>query len=210
MIHLLLADDHAIVREGLKQLFALAADIEVLAEATCGSQVLDRVRHGGVDLVLLDMTMPGVCGADLIERIRLLAPLLPVLVLSMHNEPQTARQALKAGASGFLTKDNDAETLLAAIRKVAAGGRVIDPGLAEQMAFETVVPEQAELHRRLSERELHILRLLARGMTVMEIALKLAISHKTVSTHKARLMEKMSFRSNAELVRYALIHRLVD
>lgn len=210
MINLLLADDHAIMREGLKQLFALVADIEVFAEATCGSQVLDRVRQGGMDLVLLDMTMPGICGADLIARIRVLAPRLPILVLSMHNELQTARRALKAGASGFLTKDNDAETLLAAIRKVAAGGRVMDSSLAEQMVFDAVLADHEVLHGRLSDRELHVLRLLARGLTVTAIALELAISHKTVSSHKARLMEKMGFQSNAELVRYALTHGLIE
>lgn len=210
MIRVLIADDHAIVREGLKQLFSMVADIEVVAEANGGSEVMELVRQGGVDLLLLDMNMPGISGVDLIERIRLRAPQLPILILSMHSESQFARRALKAGASGYLTKDNDAETLLGAIRRTAAGGRVIDAELAEQMAFETVLVGQTLPHEQLSDREFNVLRLLARGIAVREIGLQLAISHKTVSTHKARMMEKMGFQNNTELLRYALSHKLVD
>lgn len=210
MIRLLLADDHTIMREGLKQLFALTADIQVAAEATEGGQVIDGVRQGGIDLLLVDMTMPGICGEDLIARIRAHDAGLPILVLSMHDEAQIARRALKAGANGYVTKDQDPETLLAAIRKVAAGGRFIDPDLAEAMVFESSGAKPPADHDCLSDREFQIMRLLARGVTVNDIAEQLAISNKTVSTHKARLMEKMGFASNADLVRYAVGRGLVE
>lgn len=210
MIRILLADDHALMREGLKQLFSLVPDIKVVAEATQGGVVLERLRQEGIDLVLLDMTMPGISGEDLISRVRARHPNLPILVLSMHNELQIARRALKAGANGYVTKDQDPETLLAAIRKVMAGGRFIDPGLAEQMVFEISGETHGGGHEILSDREFQILRLLARGISVNEIAAQLLISNKTVSTHKARLMEKMGFATNADLVRYALEHDLVE
>lgn len=210
MIRLLLADDHAILLEGLKQIFTLTNDIEVTGEAHHGGQVLDLVRQGEYDLLMLDMSMPGISGVDLIFRIHTHDATLPILVLSMHNELQIARRALKAGASGYLTKDSDPETLLAAIRKTASGGRFIDPVLAEQMVFNITPSDQQQRHELLSDREFHIMRLLARGMTVNDIAGELAISNKTVSTHKARLMRKMDFRSNAELVRYAISQGLVE
>lgn len=210
MIRLLIADDHTLMREGLKQLFVLMGDIEIAGEATNGAQVLDRIRQGGIDLALLDMTMPGISGEDLIQRIRGHCPELRILVLSMHNEPQVAQRALKAGANGYMSKDGDPESLLAAIRKVAAGGRFIDPSVAEKMAFESAGLDGRPGHDCLTDRELQILRLLARGMGVNEIAEELAISNKTVSTHKARMMEKMSFVNNADLIRYALANSLAD
>ncbi|WP_024303208.1 response regulator transcription factor [Pseudogulbenkiania sp. MAI-1] len=209
MIHLLLADDHTIMREGLKQLFGLVADIKVVGEATNGREVIDRLRQGDMDLLLLDISMPGTSGEDLIARIRAHHPALPILVLSMHNEPQIARRALQAGASGYLTKDRDPETLIAAIRRVAAGGRFIDPLLAEQMAFESSGVIERPTHHHLTPREFQVLRLLSQGVSVNDIAAHLTISNKTVSTHKARLMEKMGFTSNAELVRYAITHQLI-
>lgn len=209
MIRLMIADDHAIMRAGLKQLFGLVKDIEVVAETFNGADALERLREGGIDLLLLDMTMPGICGEDLVGRIRLHYPDLPILVLSMHNAPQIAQRALKAGANGYLTKDRDPETLLSAIRKVAVGGRFLDPQIAEAMAFDNAVSGSAD-HRCLSDREFQVMRLLARGMAVNDIANELAISNKTVSTHKARLMEKMGFASNAELVRYSVQHGLCE
>ena len=210
MIRVLIADDHAIVREGLKQLFALDNGIVVAGEAVDGSQVLETLRQGGFDLVLLDMTMPGVSGVNLISRIRAQDGAPPILVLSMHNELQIARRALTAGASGYLTKDSRPEILMAAIRKVATGGRFIDPGLAEQMVFEAGDSGSRPPHELLSDREFHILRLLVRGMSVNDVAEELVISNKTVSTHKARLMLKMNFHNNAELVRYAVAHGLIE
>lgn len=210
MTRVLIADDHAIVREGLKQLFALDSRVVVAGEAENGAQVLEALREGVFDLVLLDMTMPGVSGVSLISRIRAQKGAPPILVLSMHNELQIARRALNAGASGYLTKDSRPDVLMTAIRKVAAGGRFIDPVLAEEMVFETDDPEQYRPHVLLSDREFHILRLLVRGMTVNGIAQELAISNKTVSTHKARLMQKMNIDNNAELVRYAIDHGLIE
>ncbi len=210
MIRVLIADDHAIVREGLKQLFAMDKDVQVAGESVDGAQTLETVRKGGFDLVLLDMTMPGVSGVNLISRIRAQDGAPPILVLSMHNELQIARRALAAGAFGYLTKDSRPEILMAAVRKVAAGGRFIDPVLAEQMVFETANTGTRPPHELLSDREFHILRLLVRGVSVNDVAEELAISNKTVSTHKARLMLKMNFRNNAELVRYAVSHGLVE
>ena len=211
MIRLLLADDHVLVREGLKQLFALTADLHVAAEASNGAQVLDLLRQERFSILLLDITMPGISGPDLIERIRISDNPPPILVLSMHNEPQIARRALRAGAAGYLTKDSCPETLLAAVRKVAAGGRFLAPSLAEALAFEASSSSASNTsHEQLSDREFQIFVLLARGAGVNEIAKQLVISNKTVSTHKARLMEKMGFASNADRVRYAVTQGLVE
>jgi DNA-binding NarL/FixJ family response regulator len=209
MIRLLIADDHAIVRSGLKQLFALSPDVMVTAEAANGAQVLAALRDNACDVLLLDVSMPGISGADLISRIRVHHPDLPVLILSMHNESQIARRNLKAGASGYVTKDSDPDMLLEAIRKVAAGGRFITPELAEKMAFDVGNPH-AVPHERLTSRELHILQLLAKGRSLNDIAQELSISNKTVSTHKARLMQKMRIDSNAKLIRYTVMHGLAE
>lgn len=208
MIRLMIADDHAIMREGLKQLFALAGDLQVVAEAENGAVLLERLRQGGIDLLLLDMSMPGISGEDLLFRIHSHHPQLPILVLSMHNEVPIAQRALKAGASGYLTKDRDPETLLLAIRRVAAGGRYIDAELAEQIAFAASGLGPHNQHDELTDRERQVMRLLARGLSVTRIAAELAISHKTVSTHKARLMEKMGFDSTADIVRYMMTQGL--
>lgn len=209
MIRLLIADDHAIMREGLKQLCTLTGDIEVAAEATNGQDVIDRLRDSEVDAVLLDMTMPGISGEDLVARIRLRYPSLPILILSMHNDPHIAQRALRAGASGYIAKDRDPEMLLNALRRVAGGGRFIDPVLAERMVLETGGRNEQPSHASLTDREFQVMRYLARGLSVNEIAHELAISNKTVSTHKARLMEKMQFANNAELMRYAITYGLV-
>lgn len=208
MIRLMIVDDHAIVREGLKQLFSLVADISVVGIAVNGADALESLRKQDVNLLLLDMTMPGISGVELITRIRVQNASLPILVLSMHNEPQIARRALGAGASGYLTKDSDPEVLLAAIRKVASGGRYIDSHVAEAMAFDTGQSAEQPAHELLSEREFHILRLLVKGKSVNDIADELIISNKTVSTHKARLMQKLNLQNNAELVRYGVEQQL--
>ena len=210
MIRVLIADDHGIVREGLKQLFALGGEIAVVGEAVSGAEVLDALRTGGFDVILLDMTMPGISGANLIARLRGHAGCPPILVLSMHNELQIARRALAAGASGYLTKDSDPKALMGAIHKVASGGRFIDPVLAVKMAFEAEGSAERLPHELLSEREFDIMRLLVHGKSVNDIADELKISNKTVSTHKARLMQKMNFQNNAELVRYAVAQGLLE
>jgi PAS domain S-box-containing protein len=210
MIRILLVDDHALMREGLKQLFALVDGVDVVAEAANGAQAIDALRRTEVDLILLDMSMPGISGPNLINHLRSKENCPPVLVLSTHSELQVARRALGAGAAGYLTKDNDPQTLISAVLRVAGGGRFIDPRLAEQMAFEVDNSAQRAPHESLSDREFEIFNLLARGRSVNDIAEELVISNKTVSTHKARLMQKMNFFNNAELVRYAVAHNLVD
>jgi DNA-binding NarL/FixJ family response regulator len=207
MIRLLIADDHMLMRSGLKQLFALQTDMRVSGEAVNGAEVLASLQQATFDLLLLDLNMPGISGADLIARVKAHRPDLPILVLSMHDRPQVAAQVLKAGAKGFITKDCDPEVLLAAIRQVAAHGNYIDPAIASQMAFATT--ERRAGHNRLSDRELVVLRLLTQGLAVKEIGDQLAISGKTVSTHKARLMEKLGTPSMADLMRYAIEHELL-
>jgi DNA-binding NarL/FixJ family response regulator len=210
MINLMIAEDHAIVREGLKQLFSMTPDISVVAEATSGMEVLTRLREIDIDLLLLDMTMPGISGEDLIARIRSHHQELPILILSMHNEAPIVQRAVKAGACGYLSKDSNPDRLFSAIRKVAGGGYFLDPAIAEQMTFHAPSADSEELHNRLTDREFQVLRLIASGISINDIAAKLSISNKTVSTHKAKLMEKMGFANNASLVRYALMHQLVD
>lgn len=210
MIRVLIADDHDIVRGGLKQLFSLTDDIIVAGDAANGAEVLEALRHGSFDLILLDLTMPGISGVSLIGHIRALNATLPILVFSMHNELQVAKRVLAAGASGFVAKGSMQDILMSAVRRVAAGGRFIDPAIAEQMMFEKPVPGENAPHERLSERELHIMKLFAKGQGINEIAAELFISNKTVSTHKARLMQKMNFQSNAELIRYTADHGLIE
>jgi DNA-binding NarL/FixJ family response regulator len=211
MIRLVLADDHAIVRSGLMQIFSLLPDLEVLAEASNGSEVLEILhQHEHIDLILLDLTMDGITGADLITRIKAHRPMLPVLVLSMHNEPQVAARMLRSGANGYITKDCNPDILLAAIRKVAGGGKYIVPELAEKMAFDVHPADERVLLSLLSVRERDVLRLLTQGKVVKEIAAQLSISNKTVSTYKIRLMEKLKLSNMAELMRYAMKNGILD
>jgi DNA-binding NarL/FixJ family response regulator len=210
MIRLVLADDHAIVRSGLTQIFSLLPDIEVVAQATNGADVLQALHHHKtLDLVLLDLNMGGISGADLISRIKAHRPRLPILVLSMHNEPQVATRMLRAGANGYITKDCNPDILLLAMRKVAAGGKYIVPELAEKMVFDVTSDDGHPPHNRLSDRELEVLRHLTLGLGVKEIALQLSISNKTVSTYKVRLMEKLQLSNRAELMRYAMEYQLL-
>lgn len=208
-IRLMVVDDHVIMREGLKQIFLLDERLVVVAEAGNGTQVMEGLRSEEVDLLLLDMSMPGLCGEDLITRIHLQYPRLPILILTMYSEPQIARRVLKCGALGYITKDNDPETLLAAIHRVARGQRFIDHVLAEQIVFDEYTQAGEVLHERLTAREMQIMLMLARGEGVNHIAEALAISNKTVSTHKSRLMDKMMFTTNADIVKYAISHRLI-
>lgn len=180
----------------------LSNAITVVDEAENGAQLLDLLKGESVDLVLLDLNMPGMGGMELLSIVHERYPDLPVLVLSMHNEPQIVTRAIKSGASGYLTKDSEPETLLDAIRKVAGGGRFIDPKLAERMVFDLGLRDQPKAKVKLSERELQILRLLGSGKSVTDIANELFISNKTVSTHKIRLMEKLNLKNTVDLIRY--------
>jgi DNA-binding NarL/FixJ family response regulator len=209
MINLIIADDHAIVRHGLKQILALAPDITVLGEAGGGHELQNVLAKTTCDLVLLDMNMPGLAGVDLIQWIRSEYPALSILVLSMHVEGQIASRALKAGARGYLTKDSEPEILIEAIRKVSAGGKFIDAALVETLVFDHD-PEGSAPHEVLSERELQVFLMLASGRTISEIASELFLSIKTVSTHKFRLMRKMNLQTSTDLVRYAIRHQLID
>ncbi|MFZ5511828.1 MAG: response regulator [Pseudomonadota bacterium] len=208
MIRVLIADDHAIVRSGLKQIIATTLDISAAGEATQGQEVIERIRRDDFDLLLLDMTMPGVSGVDLIRRVRAEKSHLPVLVLSMHNEGQVVSRALRAGAAGYVTKDSEPEVLIAAIRKVAAGGRFIDPSLVDKVVFDAGGAD-APPHELLSDREFQVLQMLVCGKSVGDIGEALNLSAKTISTHKMRLMQKLGVDNNADLVRYALRHGLI-
>ncbi|MFC3395508.1 response regulator transcription factor [Brenneria rubrifaciens] len=208
-IRLMIADDHVIMREGLKQIFALDETLNVVAEAGNGAQVLSQLRNHTIDVLLLDMSMPGISGEALILRIAAQYSQLPILVLSMYSEIQIAQHALKSGARGYITKDKDPETLLFAIRRVAGGGRYIDHTIAEQVVFSNGGEMGRTEHEILTPREHQIMIMFAQGMGINTIANELAISNKTVSTHKSRLMEKMKFSTNADIVKYAISHSLI-
>jgi DNA-binding NarL/FixJ family response regulator len=206
MIRVMLADDHTLVREGLKQLLAGAEGIEVTDEAADGDQALALVRARDFDIAVLDLSMPGLAGLDLVKRVKQEKPQLKVLVLSMHGERQYAARALKAGASGYLTKDSAAAQLVDAIRKIAAGGMQISETAAAQLVAGG--GPEAEPHAALSDREFEVFRMLVAGQGLSDIAGRLHLSVKTVSTHKTRILQKMGMDSTAELVRYAVERKL--
>lgn len=210
MIRVLLADDHAIVRAGLKEILTDAGDITVAGEAANGQEVMARIRAEDYDVAVLDMSMPGRAGIELIKQVKDEKPRLRVLVLTMHSEEQYAVRALKAGASGYLTKDSAAEQLVAAIRRIAAGGAYVSPETAERLVLDAAPRTEAAPHTLLSDREFQVLQLIAGGRTVGEIAKRLSLSVKTVSTHKTRILHKMGLSNQAELIRYALEHKLLD
>jgi DNA-binding NarL/FixJ family response regulator len=210
MIRVVVADDHTIVREGLRQLLLGSNDFDVVSEARDGHEVMQRVRELDFDVLLLDMSMPGKSGMELIKQVKSERPKLRILVLSMHQEHQYAVRAIKAGASGYLTKESASSQLAAAIRKVASGGAFISAEVAEQLALGAMPQAEGPPHTALSDREYQVFRLLVSGRTVSEIGEQLNLSVKTVSTHKARLMEKMGVANQTELIHYAIKHRLID
>lgn len=210
MIRILIADDHTLMRDGLKQILATAGDMVVGGEACDGFQTLDKVRKGAWDLVLLDMSMPGRSGVDLIKQIKSERPLLPILVLSMHKENEYAVRSIRAGASGYLCKDSASQQLLTAIRGVARGGRFISPEVATDLAFGLILSDDRPPHATLSDREFLIFRSIAAGDAISDIAARLNLSAKTVSTYKTRVLQKMHMNSVAELIRYGLKHSLLD
>lgn len=210
MITVMLADDHTLLREGLRRLLEQAGDISVQGEAGNGAEALTLLGRRAWDLLVLDMSMPGRNGVDLIRQIKSGHPDVPILVLTMHGEQQYAIQAIKAGASGFLTKDSAAEELVQAVRKVAGGGRYLSPSLAESIAFERQDKTDALPHLLLSDRELSVFHHLASGLNNSDIARRLFLSVKTVSTYKSRILVKMNLRNQTDLVRYAIRHRLIN
>ncbi|MEO5694534.1 MAG: response regulator transcription factor [Usitatibacter sp.] len=210
MIRIVVADDHTIVREGLKQILGAAEDFQVVGEARDGHQVMERVRTLEFDLLLLDMSMPGKSGIELIRQVRAERPKLRVLILSMHEEHQYAVRAIRAGASGYLTKESASQQLAEAIRKVASGGAFISAEVAQQLALGAMPGAVGPLHASLSDREFQVFRMIAEGKSISDIAARLNLSVKTVSTHKTNILQKMNMSSQAELIRYAINERLVD
>lgn len=211
MIRTLIADDHDILRAGLKHILSDSGDIAVAGEASNGIEAMNQLRNGEWDVIVLDLTMPGRNGIELIKQVKSEFPRLPILILSMHKEDIYAVRALKAGAAGYLCKDN-AEALLAeAIRKVAAGGLFINQNVTEKLTLDILQGRRGQLpHNRLSDREYQIFLLIVQGLGVSEIGRQLNLSVKTVSTHKSSILSKMGLGNTAELVRYAVEHQLIE
>ena len=208
-IEVLIADDHAIIRDGLKKILGDTDDMVVAGEATNGMQALEKVRERNWDLVVLDLSMPGRSGIELIKLIKSEKPKCPILIFSMHPEEQYAVRALRAGASGYLSKEGDSDLILPALRKVAAGGVYFSAKVAELLVSEAAPHAEALPHKRLSDREFQIFDRIVRGKSMTDIANELSLSIKTVSTHKSHIMTKMAMSTQVDLVRYAIAHHLL-
>lgn len=210
MIRILIADDHPIVRQGLKQILSEEFDIGAFGEAQNSQEVLDLVRKKNRDIVILDISMPGRGGLDVLKELKSQFPKLPVLMLSMHPEDQYAVRVLKAGAAGYLTKECVQEELVKSIKKILGGGKYVSPSLAEKMAFDLEIKTEKPLYEILSDREYQVLIMIASGRTVSEIAEELPLSVKTIDTYRTRILEKMKMKTNAELMKYAIKNKLID
>lgn len=209
-MRVLIADDHAVFRRGLKETIGEAFPKVTFGEAKSAMEALECVRLQNWDIVILDISMPGKSGLDILEDLKRLRPKLPILLLSMHPEEQYARRALKAGASGYLTKESVPDELKLAVRKIVAGGRYVSATLAERLAYDLRSGAEAPVHELLSDREFQVLRMIASGKTVKQIADEVGLSVKTVSTYRARILEKTGLNTTAELIRYAFQAQLVD
>lgn len=210
MIKILIADDHTMFREGLKHILAEYPDLVAADEANNGQEVLDKIWKNDYDMVLLDITMPGMTGLEALKQLKNDKPKLPVLILSMHPEEQYAIRVLRAGASGYLTKESAPDELITAIRKISQGKKYITPSLAERLASEFEADSERPLHDILSDREYQVLCMIAAGKTLTHIAGELSLSIKTVSTYRTRIMEKMKMKTNAEVMHYVIKHQLLD
>jgi DNA-binding NarL/FixJ family response regulator len=208
MIRILIADDHAIVRKGIRQILNDIPDVVTIDEAGNGQEVLERVRRNNYDLVLLDISMPDMSGLDVLKQLKSEKPKLPVLILTMHPEDQYAMRVLKAGASGYMTKESAPDELIAAVKKISRGGKYISPSLAEKLAFCLDVNAGRPPHEILSDREYQVMCRIASGKTITEIAEEMSLSVKTISTYRSRILEKMGMRNNAELTHYAIRNQL--
>lgn len=205
----LIADDHPVVRHGLKEILAADPELTVVGEAKNGTEALDLARSLPWDVAILDYSMPGHSGLELLKEIKREFPERPVLILSIYPEELHATRVLKAGGAGFISKQSAGEELTAAIRKVVRGGKYVSPTLAEKLAFDTISDSQQAPHETLSDREYRVMWLIASGKQIHEIAKELFVSPSTVSTYRARILRKLSVATNAELVRYAIRHRLI-
>jgi DNA-binding NarL/FixJ family response regulator len=210
VIRILIADDHAIVRRGLKEILEHELGAAYCGEAGNSQQLLRQVQQERWDLLILDITMPGRNGLDALRDVKRMCPKLPVLVLSMHPEDQYGKRVLRAGASGYMNKESAPEELIKAVRKLLAGGTYVSPALAEKLAIDLGKGIEEPPYERLSDREFEVLRMIASGKTISQIAEELHLSVPTVSTYRARILEKTGMTTTAELVRYALENRLVD
>jgi len=210
MINVLIADDHALIREGLRKILSDEPDMTLAGEATNVAELLKHLERLVVNIVLLDITMPGESGLDAVKELRQKYPHVPVLILSFHPEHRFAVRALKAGAAGYITKQSATEELVQAIRKIVGGGKYVSSALAEELAAELDVQTNKLPHETLSDREFQVMRLIAGGKKSSEIAEELAVTMSTVNTYRMRILEKMKMQSNVELARYALEHKLIE
>lgn len=210
MLRILIADDHALIREGLKKILKAAQDISVVSEAQNAREVIEEMKKQEIDVVILDISLPGKSGLELLKDIKLDYPKLPVLILSMHPEDRFAVRALKAGAAGYVTKESAVEELVKAVRKVVQGRKYVSPALAEKLAFDLETDTGKPPHENLSDREYQVMCLIAIGKSVREIASELYLSISTVNTYRGRILEKMNMKTDAELIRYAVQNQLVD
>jgi two-component system invasion response regulator UvrY len=210
MIRIFIADDHTVVREGLKHILSEMPDVLVAGEAGNGQEVLEKVGRKDYDLILLDIAMPGRDGLEILKDLKLQKPKLPVLILSMFPEEQYALRALKSGASGYLTKDSIPDELIKAVRKILKGGKYISSSFSEKLLFSFDNDAEKPIHETLSDREYQVMRMIASGKILQAIADELSLSVKTISTYRSRILEKMGMNNNAELTHYAIKNRLVD
>jgi two-component system invasion response regulator UvrY len=210
MTRILIADDHALLRRGLKEILMRELEDATCGEAENAQQVLNQIQNQEWDVLILDVTMPGRSGLDVLRDLKTVRPKLPVLVLSMHPEDQYGKRVLKAGAAGYMNKDTAPEELIKAIRKLQTGGRYVSSALAERLALDLSADTERPTHEMLSEREFEVLRMIASGKTVGQIADELHLSITTISTYRARVLEKMNMATSAELVHYALQNHLVE
>ena len=210
MIKIVIADDHEIVRAGLKQIIADEEDMEVAGESNSGEKLIELIKKNEYDVVLLDLKMSGMNGIEVMKHIKTIKPSIPVIVLSMHAEDQYAVRTIKAGASGYITKETAGDNLIAAVKKVVAGGKYISPTLAETLA-DSIAGGGSELpHEQLTDREFQVLCMIASGKTVSEIGAELFLSVKTISTYRQRILEKMSMKNNSELTHYVIKNNILD
>jgi DNA-binding NarL/FixJ family response regulator len=210
MTRILLVDDHPVVRQGIRQILAGAFTPAVVGEAATAEEGMSELRNTDWDVLVLDLTLPGTSGLDMLKDLRRVRPTLPVLVLSMHAPDQFARRAMNAGASGYLTKDSAPTELIKAVGEVIAGRRYLNPAVIEELVMNLQPGRSQRPHEALSDREYQVLRMIASGLTVSQVALRLSLSVKTVSTYRARVLEKMNMKTTAELMHYGIQHNLVD